>query len=65
MRDIVRIPFNGEDSLIIACDNSGAIGMKEHDLVRVPYETVAYYAFRVAVMECIAAGGVPISVLLH
>ena len=65
MRDIVTVPFNGEDSLIIACDNSGAIGMKEHDLVHVPYETVAYYAFRVAVMECIAAGGVPISVLLH
>lgn len=39
--------------------------MKEQDLVHVPYETVAYYAFRVAVMECIAAGGEPISVLLH
>ncbi|MGM7662144.1 ATP-binding protein [Bacillaceae bacterium C204] len=61
----MTIPFNGVDSLIIACDNSGAIGMKEQDLVHVPYETVAYYAFRVAVMECIAAGGDPISVLLH
>jgi hypothetical protein len=61
----MTIPFNGVDSLIIACDNSGAIGMKEQDLVQVPYETVAYYAFRVAVMECIAAGGEPISVLLH
>ncbi|MDR7235639.1 ATP-binding protein [Neobacillus drentensis] len=65
MRDIVTIPFNGVDSLIVACDNSGAIGMKEDDLVQVPYETVAYYAFRVAVMECIAAGGEPIAVLLH
>src|SRR3954452_5049017 len=65
MRDIVRIPFNGEDSLIIACDNSGAIGMQEQDLVHVPYETVAYYSFRVAVMECIAAGGEPIAVVLH
>ncbi|MEH6906003.1 AIR synthase related protein [Neobacillus drentensis] len=65
MRDILTIPFNEVDSLIIACDNSGAIGMKEDDLVQVPYETVAYYAFRVAVMECIAAGGEPISVLLH
>lgn len=50
---------------MIACDNSGAIGMKEHDSVAVPYETVAYYSFRVAVMECIAAGGDPISVVLH
>ncbi|MBV7504648.1 ATP-binding protein [Bacillus sp. sid0103] len=65
MRDIVTIPFNGGESLIIACDNSGAIGMKEQDLVQVSYETVAYYAFRVAVMECMAAGGVPISVVLH
>lgn len=65
MRDIVTIPFNGVDSLIVACDNSGAIGMKEDDLIQVPYETVAYYAFRVAVMECIAAGGEPIAVLLH
>jgi hypothetical protein len=65
MRDSITIPFNGEESLIIACDNSGAIGRKEQDFVHVPYETVAYYAFRVAVMECIAAGGEPISVVLH
>lgn len=65
MRDILTIPFNDVDSLIIACDNSGAIGMKEDDHVHVPYETVAYYAFRVAVMECMAAGGEPISVVLH
>jgi hypothetical protein len=65
MRDIVTIPFNDVDSLIIACDNSGAIGIKAQDYVHVPYETVAYYAFRVAAMECIAAGGEPISVVLH
>ena len=65
MRDIITIPFNGMNSLIIACDNSGAIGKKEQDLVHVPYETVAYFSFRVAVMECIAAGGEPISVVLH
>ncbi|SMQ76047.1 alpha-ribazole kinase [Bacillus sp. OV166] len=65
MRDIITVPLNGMDSLIIACDNSGAIGMKEKDLVYVPYETVAYYSFRVAVMECISAGAEPISVVLH
>ncbi|WP_066064653.1 AIR synthase related protein [Neobacillus soli] len=65
MRNIITIPFNSQDSLIIASDNSGAIGMKEDDFVRAPYETVAYYSFRVAVMECIAAGGQPISVVLH
>ncbi|MFJ7726485.1 ATP-binding protein [Neobacillus sp. NPDC097160] len=65
MRDIITISFNSEESLIIACDNSGAIGMKQQDSVHVPYETVAYYSFRVAVMECIAAGANPISVILH
>jgi hypothetical protein len=65
MRDIVTIPFYGDYSLLIASDNSGSIGMKAHDLVHAPYETVAYYSFRVAAMECIAAGGEPISVVLH
>jgi hypothetical protein len=65
MRDIITIPLNNEESLIIASDNSGGIGMKEHDLVPVSYETVAYYSFRVAAMECIAAGGEPVSVVLH
>jgi hypothetical protein len=65
MRDTITIPFHGENSLIIASDNSGAIGMKENDFVHVPYEMVAYYSFRVAAMECIAAGGDPISVVLH
>ena len=65
MRDIITIPVNGGESLVIACDNSGAIGMKEQDIVHVPYETVAYYSFRVAVMECMAAGGQPFSAVLH
>jgi hypothetical protein len=65
MRDIITIPLNNEDSLIIASDNSGGIGMKAADHVQVSYETLAYYSFRVAAMECIAAGGVPVSVVLH
>ncbi|MBO0961843.1 ATP-binding protein [Neobacillus sp. MM2021_6] len=65
MRDILTIPIHAEDSLIIACDNSGGIGMKEQDFVQVPYETVTYYSFRVAVMECMAAGGQPLSVVLN
>ncbi|MDQ0199635.1 ATP-binding protein [Neobacillus ginsengisoli] len=65
MRDVLTIPFDKDNSLIIASDNSGAIGLKDHDLVAVPYDTVAYYSFRVAVMECIAAGGQPMSVILQ
>ena len=65
MRNVLTLPFDGAGNLIVASDNSGAIGMKKDDLVFVPYETVAYYSFRVAVMECMAAGGDPISVILH
>jgi hypothetical protein len=55
----------GDETLVITSDNSGAIGQKEHDQVSVPYDVVAYYAFRVAVMENIALRGVPISVVMH
>ncbi|MBT2654539.1 ATP-binding protein [Bacillus sp. ISL-18] len=65
MRNVLTLPFDEAGNLIVASDNSGAIGMKKDDLVFVSYETVAYYSFRVAVMECMAAGGEPISVILH
>lgn len=65
MRDVLIIPFNGEESIVVACDNSGGIGLKKMDAVQVPYNTVAYYSFRVAVMECLAAGGHPIAVTVQ
>lgn len=65
MRDTITIPLSSKELLIIASDNSGGIGMKAQDYVQVSYETVAYYSFRVAAMECMAAGGVPVSVVLH
>lgn len=65
MRDAAIIPLNTEESLVFTSDNSGGIGPKEHDHVKVPYETVSYYSFRVAVMECISAGARPVMVNLH
>lgn len=64
MRDPLYVPFN-DQVLIIATDNSGGIGMKEKDLVKVPYHVVSYYSFRVALMECMAAGAVPVSVIMQ
>ena len=64
MRDILTLPITG-GSLIFASDNSGGIGMKKEDVVSVPYDMVAYYSFRVAVMECMAAGGEPIAVVME
>ena len=65
MRNVLLLPFNEEESIVVSTDNSGAIGLKDMDEVHVPYETVAYYCFRVAVMECLAAGGQPFTVIMQ
>lgn len=62
--DALLIPFNDYGELIITSDNSGAIGLKKLDEVKVPYEVVGYFAFRVAYMDCVAAGGEPLSVIV-
>lgn len=64
-RDVSIASLNDKDDLVIAADNSGGIGLKEHDVVKTSYEVVSYYGFRVAVMECMAAGGKPFSIVLH
>lgn len=63
--DVEEILFNQDETIIVATDNSGAIGMKTLDTVHIDYKTVSYYAFRVAYMECIAAGGEPFSIIMH
>lgn len=65
MRDVLTIPFNGDEVIVVASDNCGAIGEKELDEVHVPYEMVAYYSFRVAAMECLSAGAEPFAVTLQ
>lgn len=65
MRDVLLIPGNNGERLIVASDNSGAIGEKEKDLVKAPYEVVAYFSFRTALMECMAAGAKPLAVVLQ
>ncbi|MBT2689182.1 ATP-binding protein [Bacillus sp. ISL-47] len=65
MRDVLIFPVNSEEAIVVASDNSGGIGEKDKDSVKVPYETVAYYSFRVAVMECISAGAEPFAAALH
>jgi hypothetical protein len=60
MRDVIHT--NG---LIIAADNSGAIGDKPDDAVHVTYDVVGYFSARVALMECMAAGGEPFAAIVH
>ncbi|EIJ79892.1 hypothetical protein PB1_05992 [Bacillus methanolicus PB1] len=65
MRDVAIVPINENESLVIAADNSGGIGMKDSDHVKVSYDILSYYSFRVAVMECMAAGANPVSVAMQ
>lgn len=64
-RDVLIEPFDQHIDIVIACDNSGAIGEKPDDVVSVSYDLAAYFAFRVAFMECVASGGVPFAVILQ
>lgn len=59
--DILKLSGN----LLISSDNSGSIGEKEWDQVKISYDRVAYYLFRVAYMEILAAGGSPEAILLN
>ncbi|MGD7010006.1 ATPase [Metabacillus sp. 84] len=65
MRDIQKIHLTEEEWLIAASDNAGAIGEMEHDLVNVPLEITASHTLRVALMECLAVGAAPFSIILH
>ncbi|WP_156289609.1 ATP-binding protein [Oceanobacillus salinisoli] len=65
MRDALYISIGQEEQLVITSDNSGSVGMREQDTVKVPYKTVSFYSFRVAIMECMASGAKPISVVIQ
>ncbi|KIL49723.1 hypothetical protein [Jeotgalibacillus soli] len=55
----------GAETWVMTTDNSGAIGEKEEDEIIVPYSVVSYYSFRVAVLDCLSAGALPRTVILH
>jgi len=38
VRDILAIPLNEEENIVISSDNSGSIGMKVGDAVQVSYK---------------------------
>jgi len=65
MRDVLMLPFSNDEMLVIASDNSGGIGEKEQDVVKVDYETLAYFSLRVAMMECMAVGANPIAIVMQ
>src|SRR6056297_484203 len=62
-RDISIVSIGGGRSLVIACDVSGGIGPKNGDKVKVDGKKVGLYTTRVALMEVLAVGAKPISVI--
>lgn len=62
-RDLTLIPLYQDELLVIACDSLGGIGPKQHDMVKVPAETVGQYTVRGPLMEVLAAGARPVTVI--
>lgn len=62
-RDISIVNIGGGRSLVIACDVSGGIGPKTGDKIKVNGKKVGLYTSRVALMEVLAVGAEPISVI--
>lgn len=58
-RDVEVVSISGGQYIVTACDSSGAIGLKEFDVVKVPPSITGRYAARVALLEVMAVGAVP------
>lgn len=62
-RDLTIIDLNKEQMMVIACDSSGGIGDKSNDVVKVSPEVVGYYTTQVALMEVLAIGAAPVTIV--
>ncbi|UFJ39887.1 hypothetical protein LOK74_17805 [Brevibacillus humidisoli] len=60
-RDLTVIDYL-EKRLVIACDSSGAIGDKQHDVVKVDPYILGRFLVRVPLMELLSVGAVPLTV---
>lgn len=62
VRDLSIIALNNRQSLVIACDSAGAIGPKELDRLKVRNYILGRFTTRVALLEVLSAGAVPMVV---
>ncbi|WP_352420201.1 AIR synthase related protein [Proteiniborus sp.] len=62
-RDLTFIDINNDQIMVIACDSAGAIGNKEMDIVKVEPDIVGYFTAQVALMEILAIGAEPITIV--
>jgi len=63
IRDLLAIEILPKLDLIIAVDSDGGIGPKPQDTVNVPGDTLGRFAVRVPLMEILASGATPVSVV--
>lgn len=61
-RDADVTILNDKQYIVTACDSCGAIGSKEYDVVKVPPYFVGRLTARVALVEVISLGAVPITI---
>ena len=62
VRDLSVIDLSNGESLVVACDSAGAVGPKELDEVKVSNYILGRFISRVALMEVVASGALPIMV---
>jgi len=62
-RDLRLIDINKDQILVISCDSAGGIGNKENDIVKTDPEIVGQFTTKVALMEVLAFGAKPITVV--
>ena len=62
-RDLLLLPLDPDQWLVIACDAAGGAGPKPADSVHCPAEAVGRLTARVALMELVAAGATPMALV--
>jgi hypothetical protein len=61
-RDLTVVPLAGPNSLVIACDSCGAIGVKEGDVLKLPPRIAGKFTARVALTEVLCSGATPVTI---
>lgn len=64
-RDVDFLEIDSNRFLVTACDSCGAIGLKENDVVKVPYNITGKLTTRVCLMEILSIGAKPIGLTVN
>ncbi|TDX52999.1 AIR synthase related protein [Orenia marismortui] len=62
-RDISILKLDDEKILVVACDSAGGIGSKIEDKIKISNQIAGKFTARVALMELLASGAKPISII--